>query len=166
MQKCLPAIPRVFHLSAPKQRMRCYIGDVPVYTNADTGAEMNLVSRKWAETHNVHVRRRDRGYKRVMLADGSTARITGQFTADFRAFRSGGRDSRLNARKYEREFFILDGLTSDVLLGQNLLLDVRAFKKQQRSFIELHDSDTFADLNLVSWLSKKEKEFLNVLKRD
>ncbi|KAL4943118.1 E1-E2 ATPase-domain-containing protein [Aspergillus oleicola] len=161
-----PSIPRVFHLSAPKQRLRCYIDGVPVYANADTGAEMNLASRKWAEAHNVPIRKPDRGYERVMLADGSVARISGQFIGNFRVFGETDKNPGTNARTSQKDFFILDGLTSDVLLCQNLLLDIRVFKEQQRSFVELHDSDAFADLNLVSWLSKKEKRFLNVFKKD
>ncbi|KAL4780701.1 hypothetical protein BJX76DRAFT_360614 [Aspergillus varians] len=150
------SVPRVLHLSAPKQRLRCYLNGFPVYANADTGAEMNLASPQWAAKHKVAVEKPAPGHDRVMLADGSIARITGQFSAKF----------CVSHKAFTKQFFILDGLTSDVLLCQELLLDIRAFKEQKKAFIELDSPDTFADLNLVSWLSKREKKFLKLFRKD
>ncbi|KAL4949830.1 hypothetical protein BDW69DRAFT_187942 [Aspergillus filifer] len=161
-----PSIPRIFHLSAPKQRLRCYIDGIPVYANADTGAEMNLASRRWAEAHNVQIKRPDRGFERVMLADGSIALISGQFTADFRGLDKIDKVNKFDARTYQQDFFILDGLTSDILLCQSLLFHIQAFKEQQHAFMELDHADAFADMNLVTWLSEKEKKLLNALRRD
>jgi hypothetical protein len=158
------AIPRIFHLNAAKQRLRCYLDGVPVYANADTGAEMNLASPKWAAKNGMIIRKPDRGYERVMLADGSLARISGRFFARFQVHSN---TRRRPSKAYMREFFILEGLTSDVLLCQDLLLDIGAFKKHQKhAFIELGNAGSFSDLNFVSWLSKREKKFLRLFKRD
>lgn len=157
-------LPRIFHLNPAKQRLRCYLDGIPVYANADTGAEMNLASPKWASKNRMVLRKPEPGYERVMLADGSTAHISGQFTARFHVFQKGSKGS--TPKVYTKQFFILEGLTSDVLLCQDLLLEIRAFKEQQKAFIELNNADTFSDLNLVSWLSKRERRFLTFFKRD
>jgi hypothetical protein len=98
-----------------------------------------------------------------MLADGSYARVSGQFYARFQGYDEVANGPQ--ARVYQQPFFVLDGLTSDILLCQDLLFDVRAFKEQQHAFIELGDPGHFSDLNLVSWLSKREKEFLRLFKK-
>ncbi|KAJ5170166.1 uncharacterized protein N7500_002949 [Penicillium coprophilum] len=157
-------LPRIFHLNPAKQRLRCYLDGIPVYANADTGAEMNLASPKWASKNRMVLRKPEPGYERVMLADGSIAHISGQFTARFHVFQKGSKGS--TPKVYTKQFFILEGLTSDVLLCQDLLLEIRAFKEQQKAFIELNNADTFSDLNLVSWLSKRERRFLAFFKRD
>ncbi|KAL3475865.1 E1-E2 ATPase-domain-containing protein [Aspergillus californicus] len=162
------AIPRIFHMNAPKQRFRCFLDGVPVYANADTGAEMNLASPEWAARHKMVIKRPDWGYERVMLADGSLARISGQFSARFQVHNPHQKDKGRGRKKRvytTRQFFILDGLTSDVLLCQDLLLDIKAFKKEKKAFIELDSADCFSDLNLVSWLSKREKRFLTFFGR-
>jgi hypothetical protein len=78
------SIPRILHMNVAKERMLCYVNGVSVYANADTGAEMNLASPEWATRHAATaIQKPGRGYEEVMLADGSRARILGQFNARF-----------------------------------------------------------------------------------
>ncbi|KAJ0417627.1 E1-E2 ATPase-domain-containing protein [Aspergillus carlsbadensis] len=162
------SIPRILHMNIAKERMLCYVNGFPVYANADTGAEMNLASPEWATRHaSGSIQKPGRGYEEVMLADGSRARILGQFNARFQVHdgpTSAGKQGRVKTST--RRFFILDGLTSDILLCQDLLFDVRAFKEQQGSFVVLSApaSGSFSDVNFVAWLSKREKKLLGFFK--
>ncbi|KAL2845202.1 E1-E2 ATPase-domain-containing protein [Aspergillus pseudoustus] len=157
------AIPRILHMNIAKERMLCYVNGVPVYANADTGAEMNLASPQWAKRHGgADIEKPRPGYEEVMLADGSRARILGQFNARFQVSGDPKAKRKGRSRTSTRQFFILDGLTSDVLLCQDLLFDVRAFQKQQKSFVVLSSptAGSFSDVNFVAWLSKREKRLL------
>jgi hypothetical protein len=163
------SVPRILHMNSAKERMLCYVNGVPVYANADTGAEMNLASPEWAARHaGAAIQQPGRGYEEVMLADGSRAGILGQFDARFQLYddesSTAGKQSR--AITSTRRFFILDGLVSDILLGPDLLFDIGAFKEHQESFVVLGapTSGSFSDVNFVAWLSKPEKVLLGLFR--
>ncbi|KAL3443790.1 E1-E2 ATPase-domain-containing protein [Aspergillus insuetus] len=163
------SVPRVLHMNFAKERMLCCVNGVPVYANADTGAEMNLASPEWAARHaGTTIQKPGRGYEEVMLADGSRARILGQFDARFQLYDDESTTARKQSRAIisTRRFFILDGLTSDILLGPDLLFDIRAFKEQQKSFVILGapTSSSFSEVNFVAWLSRPEKGLLGLFK--
>ncbi|KAJ5988572.1 putative P-type calcium ATPase [Penicillium waksmanii] len=160
------SIPRIMHLNVAKERMLCYVNGVPVYANADTGAEMNLASPEWAKRHGAVISKPDPGYEEVMLADRSCARILGQFNARFQVHDESKPRGKSRSRVSTRTFFILGGLTSEILLCQDLLFDVRAFKERKKSFVLCNapTSGSFLDVNFVTWLSKREKRFLGFFK--
>lgn len=51
--------PRILHLNHPVQRLRCYLNVNLVYANADTGAEMNLVSPEFAAQRGFQIEKPD-----------------------------------------------------------------------------------------------------------
>ena len=154
-------LPRILHLNRPQQRLRCYLNVNLAYANADTGAEMNLVSPGFAAQRGFQIEEPDAEHQEVVLADGSRAPISGQFRARFDTFDRPSREV-LRPRAHEKYFYILDGLTTDVLLCEDLLFEISAFSDQQNSFVDLDCLGIFSDLNLVTWLSRREKRLLRI----
>lgn len=154
-------LPRILHLNHPQQRLRCYLNVNLAYANADTGAEMNLASPEFAVQRGFQIKKPDPEHQEVLLADGSRAPISGKFTARFNTFDRPSRDV-LRPRAHEKTFYILEGLTTDVLVGEDLLFEISAFSDQQNSFVDLDSMGIFSDLNVVVWLSKLEKRLLRI----
>ncbi|KAF1949991.1 hypothetical protein CC80DRAFT_539850 [Byssothecium circinans] len=159
---CPPSVlPRILHLNRPQQRLRCYLNVNLAYANADTGAEMNLASPEFAAQRGFQIEKPDAEHQEVELADGSRAPISGQFRARFDTFDRPSRDG-LRPRPHEVYFYILDNLTTDVLLCGDLLFEISAFSDQQNSFVDLDCLGIFSDLNLVKWPSRLEKRLLRI----
>jgi hypothetical protein len=55
----------------------------------------------------------------------------------------------------------LDGLTTDILLGNGTLEDFDAFNAYQEDFFELDEFDVRCDLHYIRWVSRSgSEEFL------
>ncbi|KAF4625629.1 hypothetical protein G7Y89_g12535 [Cudoniella acicularis] len=155
-------LPRILHLNRPQQRLRCYLGIDLAYANADTGAEMNLISPAFAAQRGLKVDKPDSGHQEVVLADGSRASISGKLRERFYTFDKPSKKFVSRLKAAEKDFYVLDGLTTDVLLGNDLLFEISAFSEHQNSFVDLGRLGIFSDLNLVAWLSRREKRLLNI----
>lgn len=160
----LSNIPRLMHLNRPHRRMRCYLDENLVYANADTGAEMNLISPAFAaqRKYQIKKRKRDNSSRTIELADGSTVEVSTSVQLKFSPFVSS-----LSGIKYEPQyatFYVLEGLTTDALLGDDILFGMNAFTQHQRSFIDISRLSTYGSLNLITWLKQKEGGLLSTLR--
>jgi hypothetical protein len=78
---------------------------------------------------------------------------------------AGTNDSRPD---HHRTFYILDGLVTDVLLGEELLYSIDAFESHEDSFTDLSNtdvSDPLLDMNIIKWLSNQEKVVVGMFRR-
>ncbi|RYP09344.1 hypothetical protein DL765_008490 [Monosporascus sp. GIB2] len=151
-QLSVPSSPRILHLNPPRKLLRCFLNAEEVYANADTGAEMNLASLKFASRRGFRIERPDPKHREVVLADGSRATVVGQFGARFDTFEKPSKNT-IRPRSQWKTFYILDGLTTDVLLGEDILYEIAAFVEQANSFVDLKRVHPDFDLNLVVWLT-------------
>jgi hypothetical protein len=77
---------RLLHLDRPRQLMRCYVNGSLVHANADTGAEMDLMSPSFALSNSLNIETLDEWERLVELADGSTAELWGKVRVGFDAY--------------------------------------------------------------------------------
>ncbi|KAM0553147.1 hypothetical protein ACHAPJ_007434 [Fusarium lateritium] len=145
--------PRILHLSSPRRTLQCYINSTPVRANADTGAEMNLASSEFVARAGLRPQLPDHRHQYVQLADGSIVPISGCFRARFNPSEKPSPET-MRPRAHMKTFYVLDGLTTDVLLGRDLLFEIYAFVEQANAFIEIKCPDLYADLNLIAWLER------------
>ncbi|GKU06632.1 hypothetical protein FLAG1_09513 [Fusarium langsethiae] len=148
-----PFPPRILHLSPPRRILWCFINSTAVRANADTGAEMNLASPEFAACSGSRIEPADRQHQFVQLADGSITPISGFFRARFNPFQKPLPES-LRPRAHMKTFYILKGLTSDVLLGRHLLFEIHAFVEQANAFLDIDCQDLSVHLNLIAWLNR------------
>ncbi|KAK4176146.1 hypothetical protein QBC36DRAFT_13430 [Triangularia setosa] len=117
-------LPRILHISMSSVFFRCYLNHLEVYANADTGAEMNLMSEEFVKKHRLASAPPDDNHQSVFLANGSTVGILGMVLARFNPIQKTEPTAPHSQMKL---FYILRNLTSDVLLGRDLLIEIQAF---------------------------------------
>jgi hypothetical protein len=152
---------RVMHLTRPKPRMRCYIDSELVEANPDTGAEMELVSPDFVRRKGCAIDTPDPEHQEVQFVDGSTARTQGQVTLMFEAYGDAWKDTVPTKARY-RKFYVLDGLTTDVLLGEDLLYDINAFTEHKTSFVDREGIDRSVELKGIVWLDCAEQRLARI----
>jgi hypothetical protein len=153
---------RLLHLDRPRQLMRCYVNGSLVHANADTGAEMDIMSPSFALSNSLNIETLDEWERRVELADGSTAELSGKVRVSFDAYDVCS-SSPTKSKRHVRTFYLMEGLTSDVLLGEDALYDINAFTEHSDSFFESSDCDECPELNLITWFDHRERQVSDVL---
>lgn len=156
---------RVMHLSRPKRRMRCYIDSDLVEANPDTGAEMELASTDFIKRKGYAVDPPDAAHEVVQFVDGSTARTQGQVTIKFEAYGDAFQEAVPSKARY-RTFYVLDGLTTDILLGEDLLYSINAFTEHISSFVDLDDFGMPVELKGIVWLDRAEQRLARIFGGD
>jgi hypothetical protein len=156
---------RVMHLSRPKRRMRCYIDSDLVNANPDTGAEMELVSPEFIKRKGYTVTAPDTEHEEVQFVDGSTARTQGQVTMRFEAYGDALQEAIPTKARY-RKFYVIDGLTTDVLLGEDLLYGINAFTDHASSFVDVDEFGLPLELKGIVWLDRAEQRLARVFGGD
>jgi hypothetical protein len=123
---------------------------------------MNLISPAFAAQRGFSINKPHLEHQEVILADGSRAPISGKLQTRFYILDRPLKKFSSHLRAAEKDFYVLDGLTTDVLLGNDLLFEISAFSEHQNFFVDLSRLGISSDLNLVAWLSRCEKRLLNI----
>jgi hypothetical protein len=63
-------------------------------------------------------------------------------------------------------FYVLDGLTTDVLLGEDLLYGINAFTEHKTSFVDWEDIDRSVELKGIVWLDRTERRLARIFSGD
>jgi hypothetical protein len=153
---------QVMHLSRAKFVKRCYINRKLTDAYIDTGSMIDLISPQYAKAIGCKIQSIDPDEQAAQLADGSVASFTGKTLVDFRSYHSLISDE--NRRfKQRRILYVLDGLPCDVLLGQQLWSQMRAFtdaflveKTKMKSRLQ-------SCLCVIRWLGPLEQKIANAL---
>jgi hypothetical protein len=96
----------------------------------------------------------------VEFADSTRKRLSGVV---FVPFAVGSRSEKETLRK----FYVLDGLTSDVLLGNHTLEELDAFNAYRDELVDLEEYDELCDFHFIRWAQKTENgDFLDAAFHD
>ncbi|KAK5206521.1 hypothetical protein LTR41_007959 [Exophiala xenobiotica] len=139
--------PRILHMELPRVRLQCQVGDQLLPANPDTGSDLDLMSASYFQQSNFRLQELEHSLHSVEFADGSTARLSGFVRVPF-AMGSGGQPTHL------RDFYVLEGLTTDILLGNGTLEDFDAFHAYKNDFFDLDEFDVRCDLHYIRWVSR------------
>lgn len=139
---------RVMHISGTRERFRCYINSKERLAVADTGSEMDLMSATMARLSPYREMKLHKDAE-VEFADGSTASISSQIFSQFSPHPS--------IKWSPKWFYVLDGLPSSVLLGEETLEKLDAFNHEHSTVVQQRDALGF-DLNTIMWLKRPEKK--------
>jgi hypothetical protein len=154
---------QVMHLDQPRQLLRCYVDGNLVYANADTGSEVDLMSPSYPRKNTLKIEPLEEGEEWVQFADGSTAKLLGKTRVDFDIYH-GRYGSPTGYKGHSRTFYILDGLRTDFLLGEDVLYDMNIFSDHEDSFINSqHDDGLPTEMNLITWFDKRARQMSNAL---
>jgi len=122
-----------------------------VLANADTGSEIDLVSAEFCHRRDFSITAVNISSPMVQFADGSTASLLGQIQTKLVIGKIGGLE-------IARTFYVLEDLTCDMLLGEELLNESDAFETFKDAFFTNND-ECLAQVNTIVWLNKWERWF-------
>lgn len=169
-------IPIVAFLGAGEETLTIFLDGEELESIPDTGSEINAMSLEFAqkrgffiETDNIHV---------VRFADGSLQAVIGRVTKPL-SFKQGSPSSflvRLVGQSSEvpeyqpgyevaanspiedisiaAEFYILEGLTADIILGESILASVDAFVTHSQNFKKVESKNFYAPVATISLFKK------------
>jgi hypothetical protein len=153
---------RVMHLNRPRQLVRCYVNGKLVHANPDTGSEVDLMSPSYARENMLQIEALEKDEDWVQLADGSTAKLLGRVYVDLDIY-----DGRYRCPTgyigHSRPFYVLDGLTTDILLGEAALYDMHVFTEHEDSFVDSNACGVSIEMNLITWFDKRTRQMSDTL---
>lgn len=151
-------IPIVAFLGAEEETLTIFINGEELDSAPDTGSEINVMSLEFAQTRGFTIEKDD--IHEVRFADGSLQDVVGRVTVPV-SFKRGppsqillklvdqlseaqhyGPDGIGKTRKSDHiynvsiaaEFYLLDGLNADIILGEDLLASANAFVFHSQNF--------------------------------
>lgn len=146
---------RVLHMELPRWRLNCTIDSLPTLANPDSGSDLDLMSLSFVQQNGFNMKQVQRGKGYIQFADGTIQRLKGVVSVPFSI--GHGRDGHHN-----HEFYVLDGLTSEVLLGNNTLTELDAFDTYGHEFVDLEEYDEYSDFQFIRWVQRNgEGDFLD-----
>lgn len=146
---------RVNSIGTPKRGLFCRLDTSVTYATVDTGSDLDLVSPQFA---------RERGFKvepifeELQFADGSKGTTSGVFEVSFAI---GDVDSSELFRPRQEtitslDFFVLDGLSSDVIVGEDTLEELEVLDQHKDLFVPLPQHHGQSNCNPIRLIGKKE----------
>lgn len=145
---------KVMHINGTKEHFRCYINSKERLAAADTGSEMDLVSGRFARQSPYREMTLEKKAE-IQFADGSIELVSTQVFSQF--------TPHVDLKWSPKWFYVLDGLSCDVLLGEQTLEQLRAFDDATSGVVTQQDAFGFA-LNIISWLRAPEEKASNLFR--
>lgn len=151
---------RVNCIDTPKRHLLCRINNsYAIKACADTGSDLDLMSLHFAETHSLKSRPTE---EIVEFADGSIGYLTGVITTTFCVGPSwdltGDRLPALNnASQMTVDFYVLDGLITNVIIGQRSLLELDVFNLHTEYIFSDDQVPSDAPLNIIRRVGRLER---------
>lgn len=130
-----------------------------VLATPDTGSEVDLISPGFCASKGYEIKPVSDANRFVQLADDRIERLRGRVSASLDIFDSDANGSS-GGKGHQRDFYVLDGLPTDVLLGEDALYQMGAFTEHADSFFDVNELEVFSDLNLIIWLQRVEKRIM------
>ena len=147
---------RILEIGSSSQRMSCFLDGKNVLVNPDSGSEINVMSLAFAMKHGYY-RQKSKRLGRIVLGDGSEAETVGEVTASVVLGNRYG-------KSYQEVFHILPGLSSDILLGEEILHESDAFSQFAEYFTNADSELNLFELNVLRWKGLLETKCLQSLK--
>ncbi|TPX08263.1 uncharacterized protein E0L32_001841 [Thyridium curvatum] len=156
VQQTVPSVQmlRVNSLGIPRKGLVCRIDTFVGCANADTGSDVDLISPAFAKQRGLQVFEEELVLE---FADGSTAYTSGSVKASFAI---GEVDSVRGfiprGNPIEVEFFVLDTLSFDILVGQDTLEELEVLHKHDDLFVNGIPEPGLSDCNFIRYIGKLE----------
>ncbi|KAK3297132.1 uncharacterized protein B0H64DRAFT_391423 [Chaetomium fimeti] len=154
---------RVCSIGKPRKGLVCRLDSFVGCANADTGSDLDLVSPKFVHQRGLKIR--DDIYMILEFADGSTGRTRGSIDVRFAI---GNVDNERGfvprGSELDLEFFILDDLTSDILVGQDTLEEMHVISENGDLVIDSVPQPGLSDCNIIRHIGSVERTAISALR--
>lgn len=154
---------RVLHSGQPRWRINCVVNGERMLANPDTGSDLDLMSLSYVQRCGLRLHRPELDCQHVEFADSSQKNLSGFVLVPF----CFGSSHASGADQVLRRFYVLNGLTCDVLIGNNTLEEFDAFATFRNELVEVEEYDAYSDFQLIRWVQKSgEADILDQSFRD
>lgn len=152
-------------LAQPRRDLCCRLNGNISYATADTGSDLDLVSPEFAEARGFTI---DPAFEKVQFADGSYGVTCGVIPSSNFAVGSQDEASGLfvpRGESIQRDFYVLESLTSEILVGLDTLEKLRVYDAYQDSLVHRMSVLSFSDANVVRYIGSLEYLTREALKK-
>lgn len=146
---------RLDSLNNPRKRLYCLVNSQPRFANADTGSETDLMSLEYVLKRDFPMTAVGPHDSTVQFADGSTSKLVGKVSVLIVLGTPEG-------PRLVTIFYVLDGLTCDILFGEDFLDKTGAFKTYRDAFSFIECDDGTTEVNGIFWLNETESRLARV----
>lgn len=154
---------QVYSVGRPKKNLWCSVDKNLTFVTPDSGSEVDLMAPRFAVKRGFQI---FHGEEQIEFADGSIAVTSGLVKAELSVYDvSTPTVTSAAARIPVVDFFLLDGLRADVLIGEDTLEELKIFTENQNSLISTSDATGPIELNrirhigpfdrILSWVKEK-----------
>ncbi|ERF68161.1 hypothetical protein EPUS_05242 [Endocarpon pusillum Z07020] len=155
---------RLFHLAKPQSLLRCSVDSQEVLANADTGSDIDLASLEFAIAGGYTIHPAQQGRDRVLFADGECVKLRGTIDVELDIMDGATQQPSLLKSRSTR-LHVLEGLTSDILLGDETLVCLEAFTKYQESFVDIDSTYHYTQLQYITWYNRVERRLASAFSK-
>lgn len=146
---------RVCSVGRSKRDVVCRLGNYVACAAADTGSDLDLVSPEFASSRAFKV---EDSCHELEFADGSMGYTMGMIKTTFSIGRVSDVEGFIpKSKEMPLEFFILDNLNADILVGTDTIQDMQAFNDHEDCFIPAISRLRESDLNIIRYIGAVEK---------
>ena len=146
-------------LNNPAQRLGCMAEGKRILANADTGSEIDFISLAYAKRRSFEIEKVNPQENKVQFADGSLSYLAGRVSLDIFIGQYDLLSVNRGGKRLQRTFYVLDGLTSDMLLGDEFLDETDAFNTYRAALSSDASKEAFSQLNTIVWFKTPERYF-------
>ena len=140
---------QISSLNSPRKRLYCLVDSQPRLANADTGSEIDVMSLDYALKRGFSMTDVGLSSSTVQFADGSTSELVGKVRVLIVLGTPEG-------PRVITTFYVLDGLTCDILFGEDFLDKTTAFETYREAFSIIECDNDAAEVNGIVWFNAVE----------
>ncbi|RYP70289.1 hypothetical protein DL769_005034 [Monosporascus sp. CRB-8-3] len=146
---------RVSSIGKTKKDLVCQLNNYVGCASADTGSDLDLVSPEFATSRSFQI---EPAFERLEFADGSYGITCGVIQVTFAV---GNQDEVRGfirrGEAIERDFYVLESLTSDILVGIDTIEELNIFRHHSESFIPSIPRLGLSDVNVIRYVGTVER---------
>ncbi|KAF4472499.1 hypothetical protein FALBO_624 [Fusarium albosuccineum] len=147
---------RVNSVGSSKRGIMCCLDGTIGCATVDTGSDLDLVSPDFAKALSFNVTPAD---ELVEFADCSTATISGVVTVEFSLVCVDKHGVfRPQRETVHLDFYVLDNLNANILVGQDTINELNVFSKHTESFIYTSSPNGEPGVNIIRHKGKFEQQ--------
>ena len=140
---------QISSLNSPRKRLYCLVDSQPKLANADTGSEIDVMSLDYALKRGFPMTAVGLSSSTVQFADGSTSELVGKVRVLIVLGTPEG-------PRVTTTFYVLDGLTCDIIFGEDFLDETKAFETYRDAFSIIECDNDAAQVNGIVWFNAVE----------
>lgn len=160
----MPQALRVNSVGRPRKQLSCCLHKHIACASVDSGSDLDLINPEFVRSRAMHIVPSE---EELMFADGSLARTSGAVVAPFSIVEVDREDVRGVVRRsnvVDIEFFVLESLSADVLVGHDTIREFDVFNAYDDCLVPSLGRIGESDINVVIHLRSAQQSVSKVLR--